>query len=76
MARKIEVSPSYISKLESGEKTPTDAIIHKYSKAFHIPEKTIRLFDNEVKTKSDMDNQDVLLMILNEMAKSKGKKQI
>lgn len=43
-AERLGVSTSYISELEKGDKTPTLAVIEKYSRAFDMPVSSIMFF--------------------------------
>lgn len=37
MARKLEISPSYLSEIESGKKTPSLDLLEKYAAVIGIP---------------------------------------
>jgi transcriptional regulator with XRE-family HTH domain len=44
LARKLEVSNSYLSEIENGLKSPTLDLLQKYSELFKMPLSTIMLF--------------------------------
>lgn len=48
LAKKMNISQSYISKIESGNKTPTVDMLIKFAEAFNIP--ICELFPDELKT--------------------------
>jgi transcriptional regulator with XRE-family HTH domain len=55
VADKLDVSTSYISKLENGSKVPNLEIIEKYAKEFNIRPSVIYLFADK------LDNDNTLL---------------
>ena len=74
LAEQLDVSAPYISRIESGEKQPSEQLLNKYADILHIKVKTIKFFDK--KNRKDKYNyQDLLLKILNSYVRSKeGKK--
>ncbi len=48
LAEKIEVSKSYISELENGNRTPSLEVIQKYSNFFKIPISSIMFFSENL----------------------------
>ena len=51
LAKKTGISPSYISEIETGTKSPTVDVLRRYSEAFDIPVSSIVLF-SELQGKS------------------------
>lgn len=52
VAKKLGLSKSYISEIESGLKTPTIDVIEKYSQAFEIPISSIIFFSEQLSKKT------------------------
>lgn len=48
LAKKLEVSNSYLSEIEKGIKTPTIDLLQKYSTVFKMPLSTIMLFSESL----------------------------
>ncbi len=48
LARRLKISPSYLSEIEKGKKDPTLELLNKYGKEFKIPTSVI-LFLSESK---------------------------
>ena len=48
LARRLELSPSYISELEKGNRTPSLDVIEKYAKEFNIPVSSILFFSENI----------------------------
>ena len=44
LAKKLDVSNSYLSEIEKGVKTPNLDLLQKYSSVFKMPQSTILLF--------------------------------
>ena len=44
LAKKLELSQSYVSELENGKKQPTMAVLDKYAKVFEMKKSTLMLF--------------------------------
>lgn len=66
LAEKLQVSSSHISRIEAGEKNPSEELIKKYSKLFGVRVSTIKFFDSE-KNKKNLKYQEVLLLVLQKM---------
>ena len=54
LAKKLELSQSYVSELENGKKQPTMEVLDKYAKVFEMKKSTLMLFaesleDEEIK---------------------------
>ena len=56
------ISQSYISKIENGDCIPSEEVIKKYCKTFHLSRKAIMLFSKEANSKKDITNQQILLI--------------
>lgn len=44
LAKKLEISQSYVSELENGKKQPTMEVLDKYAKVFELKKSTLMLF--------------------------------
>lgn len=44
LAKKLELSQSYVSELENGKKEPTMEVLDKYAKVFEMKKSTLMLF--------------------------------
>ena len=44
LAKKLELSQSYVSELENGKKQPTMEVLDKYAKVFEMKKSSIMLF--------------------------------
>ena len=54
LAKKLELSQSYVSELENGKKQPTIEVLDKYAKVYEMKKSTLMLFaesleDEEIK---------------------------
>ncbi len=64
LAEKLNISKSYLSEIESGNKSVSVALLEKYSEIFGIPVSTFFLFKESVlspATKAETDRADRLL---------------
>jgi transcriptional regulator with XRE-family HTH domain len=50
LAKKLEISNSYLSEIETGVKAPSLEILQKYSSIFRMPVSSIMLFSEEIET--------------------------
>lgn len=48
-ASQLGLSKSYLSEIESGQKTPTLRVLEKYSEVFHIPVSNFLFFSEKMK---------------------------
>lgn len=48
LAERLDISPSYLSELESGRKQVTLQILEKYSQSFDLPISSILLFSENI----------------------------
>lgn len=48
LAKELEISPSYLSEIESGKKQPSIEIIEKYAKIFKTTPSAILFFSEEL----------------------------
>ena len=71
LSKKMGISQSYISKIENGDCIPSEEVIKKYCKTFHLSRKAIMLFSKEANSKKDITNQQILLMILKKICDTK-----
>lgn len=55
LASRLELSKSYISELEKGNRTPSLDVIEKYSKEFNIPTSSILFFSENLDQASHGD---------------------
>lgn len=63
LSKKINLSKTYISNLESGQRNISDEILSKYSKCFKIPIKTLRFFEATA-NKNKFKTQEMLILLL------------
>lgn len=66
LANDMGVSPSYISEVENGKRTPSNALREKYSHALGVRQSTIMYFEEE-NSEHDRSFQEMLLLILNKL---------
>ncbi len=68
LARLLEISPSFLSEIESGQKTPSLPLLEKYGQVFKIPPSTFLLFvekNNDASSRSySAKNAERLLKFL------------
>lgn len=50
LAKRLNISNSYLSEIESGKKSPTIDLVEKYSEVFSIPVSSIMLFSEKLNT--------------------------
>ena len=74
VAEKLGISQPFISRIESGEKNPSDSLIQKYSELFNIKVKTLEVFAKKEK-EENLEHEEVLLMILKRICKKREKKR-
>jgi transcriptional regulator with XRE-family HTH domain len=48
LAKRLEISNSYLSEIESGDKVPTIDLLNKYSDIFKMPTSSILLFSESL----------------------------
>lgn len=48
MAQRLEISPSYLSEIESGIKEPNLPLLRKYADEFHLPLSSIMFFSEQL----------------------------
>jgi transcriptional regulator with XRE-family HTH domain len=48
LARRLEISNSYLSEIESGDKNPGVELLEKYSETFKMPVSSILLFSDRL----------------------------
>lgn len=49
LAEKLDISQSYLSSIERGEKTPSQEIVNRYSELFDLPVSSIWFFDEALR---------------------------
>lgn len=69
LARKFDISPTYLCQVESGERKASDALLEKYCKEFDLNMDVLIYFDTEAK--KGLHTQQILLMILKIICKKK-----
>ena len=52
LASRLDISSSYLSEIESGDKRPTLDLLEKYSTVFNVPASSILLLSEELHTPS------------------------
>lgn len=70
IATKLDVTPSFISKIENGVKKPSQDLLEKYCKVLKIKMKTLKFFEKE-NEENDYRYQELLLLILEKICKNK-----
>lgn len=63
-AKIIGITPSYLNRIESGSKYPSDKILKKLSTIYNIPQEKIMSFDR-INDKLKLNKQQLLKLILN-----------
>lgn len=69
LARRMGVSQAYISSIEAGNRRVTEDLLTKYSKAFRIPKKTLKFFE-ESASSMKLKTQEILILILSKICDS------
>lgn len=59
LAKKIEISQSYLSEIENGKKEPSLEILKKYSETFKIKVSTLLLFSEELEKDEKNIKKDI-----------------
>lgn len=73
LAEKLEITAGHLSRIESGEKNPSQDLLKKYGKIFHLRVSTIMFFDEEREGKG-LGYQELMLLILETICKQRKKK--
>lgn len=53
LAKRLNISTSYLSEIEAGKKPPSIELLESYARIFDIPASTFLLFDERIGDKSD-----------------------
>ena len=61
LAAKLEVTKSYISEIEAGNKTPSLQVLEQYAKAFDIPLSSILFFAENIENPSNVSKAQNLI---------------
>lgn len=61
LAKKLDISRSYLSEIESGKKTASLEILDKYSKAFSIPPSSILIFSEKMESDNFSEKSRVVV---------------
>lgn len=56
LAQRLNISKSHLSEIESGKKTPSIELIHRYSEEFGIPASSILFFSENLNEPSRATN--------------------
>lgn len=62
LSEELNISPSYLSEIETGKKTPSLEIIKKYSDFFNIKMSTIMFFAEEIDNNEVKENTRILVL--------------
>lgn len=78
LARRIGVSKSYLSEIETGKKQPTLALLQQYSTEFKLPISSIMFFsesleDNSFSERTRLKVSQKVIALLNFIAERSGK---
>lgn len=57
LAKKLELSQSYVSELENGKKQPTMEVLDKYAKVFEMKKSTLMLFAESLEGEEIKNNK-------------------
>lgn len=77
LAEKLGISKSYFSEIEAGKKTPTLALLNRYSEVFDIPVSSIMFFSENLNNDTRTEKlrtfvSSKVLAILNFIAERSG----
>ncbi len=61
LAEKLEISPSYLSEIESGKKEPTLALLRKYARVFNTSTSSLLFFSEDVEKHAKGRNFESIL---------------
>lgn len=75
MAALLGKSQPYISRIESGEKKPSEELLNQYSKIFKIKVSSIKFFEQK-KTQEHLVYEEILLMILKSLCRRREKNNL
>jgi transcriptional regulator with XRE-family HTH domain len=56
LAKKLEISQSYVSEIENNKKQPTMEILDRYAKVFDMKKSTLLLFAESLENDQQMSN--------------------
>lgn len=68
LSEKIDISKSYITEIEKGDKTPSEKIIKNYSTGLGVPEETLNFLLNNY-SQRHLPYQKLLIEILKRISK-------
>lgn len=68
LSKRTNISKSYITEIEKGEKNPSDKVLKSYSTGLEIPEETLNYLLNNYSQKH-LSYQKLLIEILKRIAK-------
>lgn len=58
LAKKLNISTSYLSEIESGKKAPSLSLLDEYAKIFKVPASTFLLFKERSEADADQKSQE------------------
>lgn len=61
LAKKLDVAQSYLSEIEKGKKSPTLAILEKYSEVFGIPMSSILFFSEAMENNTPSEKARIAI---------------
>ena len=61
LAKKLNISRSYLSEIESGKKVPSIEILKRYSNIFSIPASSLMLFSEKLEDNSFSEKSRVMI---------------
>jgi transcriptional regulator with XRE-family HTH domain len=78
LARRLQVSKSYLSEVESGKKQPTIILLEQYAKEFKLPLSSILFFsealdNNSFSERTRLKVSQKVIALLNFIAERSGK---
>lgn len=70
LASALQISQSHLSRIENGEKNPSDELLERYSKLFRVKVKTLKFFEQK-RDDENMEYKKLLFLILEKMCGQK-----
>jgi transcriptional regulator with XRE-family HTH domain len=58
LAKRLKISPSYLSEIEAGKKPPTIELLNAYAEVFGVPASTFLLFQEQAEHPVDDKRQE------------------
>ncbi len=72
LAKKLEISQSYLSEIENGKKEPNLELLRKYSKIFNLKVSTLLFFSEEIEQEDKTPINKKIIKLLQVIEKFGG----